>query len=342
MKQKPPLFLDIGTEAVKAGFLGKTAIEYYDKFGFFVSGDFEKEVFEKAVLKSAEGVQNSSRCVILGLPTDTLKAKVSCQFLERDNPNKIISQREEGKIREELFKKSRDGVGEAFFQECGISPQELCFSEELFTETSIEGYSVPRLAGYKGRRVGAVILSVFSLKNHLEKFQQIFKGLDLSVLKIVHPGQYLPKMFKDTRDGLFIDVGGQATQLFILKNGKPLEFLDFPAGGLDFSKELSQRFGLSEEKARDLKESYGRGEASEETRARIHEIFSETAESWFLSLKSKLQSFKDLIPSEVLLFGGASQLPEISAVLENLTKEKNLQILKNPQLINLKLISHAC
>jgi len=345
MKKQIPLVLDIGTEAIKAGFLKNTAIHYYDRFGSFSGRDPGKEMIKKAISEALEEVQGKEKAktkdVLVGLPPGALKVRTSYQALERKNSREPISQKEAEKIQQDIFKKGREKIGEIFFQEAGISLRDLAFLDEFSLGTKIDGYSVPRLVGYRGKRVGAAIFSVFSPKNYLEKFRRIFKDLNLEVLKISHPGQYLPKLFKDINEGIFIDVGGEVTQVFIVKNNNLSEIFDFPIGGRDFSKALSRTIGLSEEKARLFKESYAHKETTEETRARIHEIFSEVAEDWFFGLRDALRRFTGLRPSEIRLFGGGSQLPEISEILENLAEQRSPQILKDPQLINLTLISYA-
>lgn len=345
MKEKLPLFLDIGTESVKAGFLKNRVLRYYDRFGVFTGEDFEKEVIEKAVLKSAEQVQSRAglraKHIIASLPADILKAKISRHFLERSSLGKIISRQEEEKIRQEFLKDSRKKISEVFFQECGVNSRELDFLEAVFLESSIDGYSVPCFAGYKGKKLETVVFSVFSPREYLEKFQSILKGLELPLLKIVYSGQYLPKLFGQEKEGILLDVGGQITQVFVLKNGRLSEISDFSSGGKDFSKVISQTFGLSEEKARFLKEAYAKGEITQETRSKIKQVLLGVADSWFLSLKSRLQEFNGFVPSETFLFGGSGQLPEIREVLQKLTEEKSPQVLKNPQLINLSLLSHA-
>lgn len=344
MQEKSALVLDIGTASIKAGFLENTALQYYDGFAEFSGRSFEKEVIKKAVLRVLKEIQNKSGVgrneVLMSLPPEALRAKFSFQSLEIRNPSGTIAQKEEEEIRRELSKKNRKEVGEGFFEEYGIAPQELDFSEENFLAIKIDGYPVPRLAGYRGKKVEAEIFSTFSPRNYLNIFRQLFEELDLGPLKIVYPGQNLPKLFKETGDVIFLDVGGRVTQIFIVKNGKLADIFDFSVGGDDFSKAISQTFGMSEEKARLFKESYARKEITEETRARVHQIFSGVAENWFFILKSKLGSFAGQIPSKVVIFGGGSKLPEIPEVLEKLTKENPPQTLKNPQLVNLALISY--
>jgi cell division ATPase FtsA len=343
MQEKCYLVLDIGTEAVKAGISKETTIQYYDRFGIFNSRNFEEDVIKKAILKAIENLQSQTRLkaksVLLALPPHVLRARISLQSLEMGDPKKEISQ--------EILRKNKKEVSEAFLQESGILPQELEFLEQLFLETKIDGYLVPSFHGYQGRRAEAKILSIFSTREDLASFRKIFQELGLKVLKIIHPVQNLTKVFAD-RDGIFLDIGGKITQVFLVKNGKLEDITDFPMGGEDFSRILSQTLGLEEERARVLKERYSKGNMSEGTRKKFNEILSEVSEEWHRNLKLKLRGLSSMLTSQkFFLFGGGSQLPEIQDVLiENIAialeeKYSLVEIFKNPQEINLILLSNA-
>ncbi|RLC35151.1 MAG: hypothetical protein DRZ76_00890 [Candidatus Nealsonbacteria bacterium] len=329
MGDKDFLVLDIGTEAVKAGFSGKTVFRYYDRFGVFDSRDFERDVVGKALFGAIKDLKAERKPSLLALPPNVLRARISSYSLEIKNFR--------GDIEREILKHNQKEVSKAFFRESGILPQELEFLGQLFLEQKIDGYRVPFFKGYEGRKAEAVILSVFSAKEDLNKYRTIFRKLGVKILKIVHPAQSLTAVF-DKRDGVFLDVGGELTQIFVVKGGELQEIFDFPMGGRDFSKALSETLGLSEERARILKERYSLGAMEESSRTKMNEIFADVAQEWYDNLRSKLSNFKGLLPQKFFPFGGASQLPEISEVLE---EEYSLEILKNPQEINLILLSNA-
>lgn len=336
-KDKDVLVLDIGTEAVKT--FG-AAPQYYDQFGVFDSRDFGADVIKKAITKI---ISDPAKPIILGLPPDVLKARVSSQFLERKNPQKVIGGREQKEIEKEILRNNKKEVSEVFLQESGILPQELEFLEQLFLGVKIDGYLVPSLQGYQGGKVEVGILSVFSAKENLWRFQRIFQELGSKVLKIIHPVQNLTKVFENvyclpTEDGVFLDVGGEITQIFVVKSGKLAMIADFPMGGRDFSKTISQTLGFTGERARILKERYSQGKISENTRKEFNQIFSDLSKEWHHNLKLKLKEFKGFLPQNFFLFGGGSQLPEILEVLEG---EYSPEILKNPQEINLILLINA-
>lgn len=322
--------LDIGTEAIKIGLGDRTALQYYDRFGTFDGLNFKKDVVKKALVRALQNFDLNSP-VILGLPPGVIRARVSWRSL-------FIKDKDgESDLDRQMLEANKKEVSEIFFQESGILPQELEFSAQLFLERKIDGYCVPCFSGYQGKKAEALILSIFSAKQDLDLYWEIFGEIGLKVSKIVHPAQNLTRVFSET-EGVFLDVGGEATQIFIVKNGKLREVFDFSRGGRDFSRCLEQILGLSEARARIFKERYAQGQMSESVRKRVHEIFSDFSKEWYADLMRKMKDFEGLLPRNFFLFGGGSQLPEILEVLEEKYSPK---VLRNPQETNLILLSHA-
>lgn len=364
------LVLDIGTEVVKTLIFKKreekivilgAASQYFDQFGVFDSRDFEKDVLRKAIFKSLQNfdLQNLGGQAILGLPADIFKARVIFRSANRQKPKEIINNKEEKGIYQTILKEAQKEISRIYAQKSGILPEDVQFIDSKILEIKIDGYEVPGLRGYNGKKLEFRIFYSFLPKYYLQNFEKITKELDLGVLKITHPVQNLIKALGLARpfgaaNAIFLDVGGEITQVFFVKEGKIEGIHEFEVGGRAFSQALSQALGLNEERARDLKERYSGGLLGEESRARISEIFSDVLQEWLRNLRSKLRNSKSLLPSTIFLFGGGCQLPEIQGILDEGDWEvkfiypKDLKsiidtthTLNNPKDINLLLLCYA-
>lgn len=320
------LAIDIGTETIKALIFQKTGVKrsggyswrYFDRFGVFDSRDFEKDILKKAILKTIDEacgqVQNKENLpVILGLPANILKSRVVFQSFKRSNPKKILAKQELKEIYQTVFEKTKQKAFQDSYCQSGILFEEMEFLHQDILEIKIDGYEVPDFLGYNGENLDFSILTTFLPRYHFQNFTKIFKDLDLKISRINHLSQNLIKAFK--RDGIYLDVGGEITQIFLIKNGKLKMVDEFEIGGMNFSQTLWQTLGLTEERARILKERYSKKLLSEDVRKRMQEILIKIAEEWFRNLKSKLIISKSLLPSAIYIFGGASLLPEIEETL---------------------------
>lgn len=322
-KKKPRISLgiDIGTEAVKAVIFKREprlkilahSLEYFDRYGVFDSKSFEIDLVRKTLLKVIKDLKRTTSVkpekAILLLPPTVFKARVIDFDFEREDL-KPLEKDEREKIINQMTQESKKRVG----SEIGILPKDLYFQGGSILERKIDGYQVPSLLGFKGKEIEIKFLALFLLRDYFDNIKEIRDLLGMKT-RIVHESEGLGSWLNSfDPNSLFLDVGGRVTQFFLVKQGIE-EVNDFRGGGKDFSDLLSEELGLNENRARVLKERYARGELREASKA-IENFFKKRAQLWINDLKEKLAVFeKSITSSEIYLFGGGSNLPEIQASL---------------------------
>jgi len=183
-------------------------------------------------------------------------------------------------------------------------PKDINWISFNILNIKVDGYSVRWVQGYNGRELKFKILVIFSPKYYFESAQKILESLKLRVSKIIHLTEVLPVVFGEKiSDGIFIDVGGRISQIFLIKNEELMQFRELEKGGEIFTQKLSETLGIDIESARIFKEKYASKQLSPESEQRIREIFLKEKRTWYESL--------DIFSSPIFLFGGASLLPEI-------------------------------
>ena len=332
-KQEPEHFLaiDIGTEAIKAIVFKKEddkkiilgqALEYFETSLFFQGLDFQEEVLQKTIQKAIEEVQSITKIktqnLILGLPSNILIAKIVEGGFNRKNSKELIGEKEELQIHQEVFKKTKLKLSNEFAQKTGLLPEDFHFLNIKILESKIDGYEAPSIKKMTGATLDFKILTVFLSKYHLEKIRKICQNLSLKILKIVNLAENFPHFFsKEKLNALFLDIGGQLTNVLILEKGKLVEILEFEKGGIELTKRISQTLGMSFSEARRFKHDFSQSVLSKIVTQRIEEIISPDIKNWFNLLKENLkESPKKLLPSNIFLFGGGSLLPQISGILK--------------------------
>lgn len=350
---KIELGLDIGNEAVKALFFKKSekgikilgaGVEFFERFGVFDSRDFEKEVFSKAILKAVIAAKKSSFLsladksekkqletrkdwkVRLALPPNILKARILRKFLTREKPKEKISKIEAKNIFQFILEEAKKEIAKNFSLSSGILPSDIQWISLEIIESKIDGYFVRSLEGYEGKKLEFRILAVFIPKYYLERIEDILKNLNFGISSIIHIAEGLKDVY-NKEEGIFLDIGGDYTQIFIVKCGILEKIAEFSAGGRLFSKRLSEGLLLDEQNARILKERYAENSLRLDTKKRIKEILIPAKNFWYENFKNEIQkiNLKELLPSTVFLFGGGSLTPEIQDVLkENLANDQKL------------------
>lgn len=351
------LALDVGTEAVKAAVFEResqnyrilgSALQYFDESRPFGNDKVILKAKEEAVRwagKIPEGL-------LLNLAPNILRSRVRTFIFIRKNPEKIIEGHEAKTIIEIALKETEKEITRSLAKNSGILPQDIKFIDSKILEIKIDGYEVLKLLGYGGRDLEFKVLASFLPNGYFENFSRLFK--DFEKLRIVAAVKNLSVL--GVADGVFIDIGGEITQICLIRNNN-IEIIDeIERGGNDFSRAISQSLGMRLAEARFFKERYSLGILANDTRERTKEILSSSVGEWHSALKSKLKIVKGLIPSAFFVFGGGCLLPEIEELITNDGREAkflsfsafggkniidNTRSLNSPQFTNLILLIYA-
>lgn len=351
-KDKLFLCLDIGTEAVKTLIFTLPAVSktgtdkricvegssvcYCDGYGAFDGRDFETDVIEKTAAKAiGDAYQNfvslrkipkrNERGLKMKLPTvlsispHVLKGRVAVLFFKRTESARKISRKEAKRIEQEILHEIQGNIAKKFAQDYGILSHDIHWISSKILERKIDGYQVPTLEGYEGTSIEVRILTTFLPKQYLRVIREISRRIGITIASIVHPAEYISEALeRQNCDGIFLDVGGEMTQFFVVKNGIVQHIGECTGGGKTFSRLLVSTLGIQEERARLLKERYARGLLTDEVADKIQEMFAQEQEQWYKSIVGKLQNIKlkTAFVSRMVLFGGGSMLPGMKDILE--------------------------
>jgi cell division ATPase FtsA len=328
--------------------LGK-AREYYDQYSAFFSPYFEREIIKRTISKVIKDLERETKLktssLILTLPPDIFVSRIISQSLKRKGG--LIGKKEKEEILEKVTREGKKKMSQIYGREKGLLPWDLQFLElnpenepgnsklakkqEMvcqgvrILETKIDGYLVPDILNYGGRNLEFRILAHFLPRDYLiSNFfpVSILEEMGFETLKIFHQvGGLISLNLEGTcpelGEGIFLDIGGELSQIFLAKNGNLEKISEFKTGGKEFSQILSERLGLQEPDARILKHRYSKRDLTEESRQRIREFFETVLKIWFKNLREKLKEMSSgIFPSEIFIFGGGSLLPEIEEILE--------------------------
>jgi len=308
------LGIDVGTTAVKVlepeNLSYSTA--YLDKYSVFDTDSYTEDLIGKTIDKawSRLNLRKEFDRVLLSLPPAFFKARTKEIMIERNKEGKIAK-----KEKKDLINKARKKIKKDVSTELGILKSDIYFKDWNLISVEIDGYSVSDLQGYNGQRVRMKFLVVFLLNKFLRLRDVIEEKLKGEV-ELVHLAQGFLKNKDNFKDGVYLDVGGEATQLLLIKN-QGLEFVgETRTGGRRFSQVLADNLGLTELRSKALKERYSQEELSDEVAGAIEKMLRERKIEWLKEIKGILKEQKaKSLPSTFYLFGGGSKLNEIQRVI---------------------------
>jgi len=329
--------LDIGTESVKALIFdmeekkaGKKAVilgwgvSYFDNFDISGSGDFNRQILEKAVTKAIDNAKTNSFVssidkktkdaiikqkkwkVIVGLSPTILKAKVKNVSYVRKKVTTKIGKTEEEKIYGVVCADAKKEVELEYLGNTGILGNELYWKSCDIVDFKIDGYKVETIRNYKGENLNFKILLTFLPQQYLKRFTEVLSGLNLELINFIHISEAINKLPKETLiDGFYVDIGGDATQIIGVAKGTIRKVSDFERGVSSFAENVSVLFGIDKNSAYDLLENYSKQNLGEKSLAKLKEVFASERLRWYVDFKRNLgNSAEGKVFSSVFRFFG--------------------------------------
>jgi cell division ATPase FtsA len=271
-------------------------------------------------------------CVVVGLPNYLTIAEVFAVTHHRSTPAKRINDRE---LREVVERAQRLAL-----QQLGRKAEPLQIPREMRVELleaaisgiRIDGHGVTDPVGFPGENLAVAVFNVVVLSSHLRAVESIAEDLGLEILSTISGWQALASAL-GKRDGICIDVGGKATDVVLVRNGKAWGTASLPFGGSDFTKCLGETLGLSWKDAESLKLAFSRGRIESLSRADVGEAVKRVMEIWLGGVEATLSrvSSSQSLPHQFNLCGGGSALPALVDIMRSHHWMPGLAFSRHPQ-----------
>ncbi|MCK4892196.1 MAG: rod shape-determining protein [Candidatus Pacebacteria bacterium] len=265
--------------------------------------------------------------VIIGMNEEFIKSMTVNVNYTRKNPRVKISAKETKdiicKTKNDLFADIKKGTSKD-----EISNADVIIASSIIADIRIDGYGVMSPVGFKGNKIELKIFnSVLSSKN-LKIIKYIAKKLSLDVIDVLSE-PYAVAISMGIREtvkfnAILVDMGSKATSVAVVSEGNVSNVKIFNVGGMAFTKSLADEFNLEFSKAEKLKIKYSNKQIQKELFNRIKKIFDCNYDIMLTGVKLSLKelSGSNLLPTQILFYGGASQLLDISKVANKLFFEK--------------------
>jgi len=334
-KKQNFLVIDIGSRGVRGLILekenGKNKVkkfssETFKKFSTFQTNSFEDDVFKKAFSKILIelGLENDSlpMTTLIGLNPRILKAKITNFSVRKDDYKKMIEK--DKKTLESILDKAQQETIKNFIKHDNeLLINDFQIVRKNIIERKISGYKVDFVKSHNGKSFSFKVLVIFTLKKYLKIIDFVKTFFNSKNILLVHKIQGIFSWLKNRKkfSGVFIDIGSNFTQIFLLNNGLIEHTLEIKIGADIFTKTLSEKLGLTYEEAENLKIKFSKGDISSNSQKIIQEFLSKPLNFWFNNLKQELKKccndFDLFLPKNFYIFGGGSLLPGIKKILKN-------------------------
>jgi cell division ATPase FtsA len=334
-KKENYLVIDIGSRGVrglilekgdKGNIIKKFSSEIFRKFSTFQTNNFENDIFKKAFSKVLIdlGLENDSlpETTLIGFNPEILKSEITNFAIKKNNYQRMTGE-DENMIESILEKVQRKTIKNFIKQNNQLLINDFQIITKNIIEKKVSGYKVSSVKSRSGKTFSFKVLVIFTLKKYLKIISFVKSFFNSKNILLVNKAQGIFFWLKKRKkfSGIFIDIGSKFTQVFLLNNGLVEHILDIKIGGDIFTKTLSEKLGLTDQEAENLKIQFSKGEVSSDSEKIIQEFLSKPLSLWFDNLKQKLKKccndFDIFLPKNFYIFGGGSLLPGIKKILKN-------------------------
>ncbi len=344
--------LDIGTEFVKSSIFQVNDENQIEIVGYGkarqkltdISGGVVTDIAgviencEESLYEAADQAGFLPDQCVVGIAGELVKGNITTVHYTRTQPRKKLAYEELKSIVEKVQNRAFQKARESLAKETGYKEIDIKLVHSAIVNVKIDSYKVNNPIGFQGKDVAVSVFNTFAPIVHIGAIQAIAEGLELDLLSISAEPYAVAKAVglegQSDFSAIFLDIGGGTTDVAVVRNGGLEGTKMIAIGGRAFTKKIANDLAIDFDTAEKMKISYASGNLDEKTSNMIKNSLETDCEVWLTGVQLTLEEFSnvDLLPSKIMLCGGASQLPEIKKQLETDEWYKDLAFAKKPKI----------
>ncbi|MBI4128760.1 MAG: hypothetical protein HY460_01800 [Parcubacteria group bacterium] len=210
---------------------------------------------------------------------------------------------------------ARERVGEIVSTEWGVAKEEARILTATAEEVRIDGYRVSDPIGLTGKTVQLKIFHVYTRNRDAEILEEIADKLHVSLHAVTAGTHALAQAYaaeEGERFGaIFIDVGGEITDIAVMRAGEFEGICSFPFGGEAYTKRIADELAIPFDDAEDLKIKFSAGgHLASSISQKVAAALERDIARWLESVELSLREFSqvELFPPLCILSGSGAQL----------------------------------
>lgn len=216
--------------------------------------------------------------------------------------------------------------------------------EKRVVQIKLNGYEVANPYGKKAERADISLLISLIPKAVTDKIFDIsmstYHAKDTEIFSFpLASFSTLRDVFHNERDFIFVDMGGELTDVSVIKDGLILETVSFPLGHHFLTRKVAKKFATKHEEASSLVKLYQEGHMEPSVEANLKPVMVEAAAEWSKAFHEALDSISKKIALPTRLFAMINN-SFVNFFMRVLTEEKISEFGTSETVLDVTLVNH--
>ncbi len=265
--------------------------------------------------------------LVVGLPASELRGRAWSMNQSRPRADRPVEERELEALLERVLRLAVNRLHNPDLDEA-----EWLLVDAAPVVTTIDGRGVTDPVGFRGHEIGSTVFAALAQVDVVRRWGLVAKELEFSTLTLTATPLALAAGLPRSQ-GLLVDLGGATTELIWSKSERPLLVESMPTGGESLTRALARKWSLSRERATRLKRAYSSGLLDDDAASQVQAVLWPVVQQWLKEAEEVLARMnqEDLLPQDLYLAGGGSDLPEMESAVRSLAWSRRLQFARYPQ-----------
>jgi cell division protein FtsA len=209
--------------------------------------------------------------------------------------------------------------------------------------TKVNNQIVKDPFGAEGESVEVAMFTAFAPQHHVKNLQKLAKSLRLKIVAIGSTMFSLVNCLRlanpDLMDYIVMDFGSDVTDVGVVFGNGIVSTRSLHIGGAHFTREISQKMGLSLREAERMKRNYSYGKLSNSETNLVQNSIQETLDVWLNGIELLFGEFTGVktFASRIFLAGGGIKLPDIHDYVTQEPWTKGIPFRAPPEFTKLKM-----
>ena len=291
----------------------------------------------EALTETVMGEQLVADRAVLGISGPVLKSTYVSLAAPRARPADRIT---EGELRALLQRAERLALQQArseLAMETGSPAVDVGLVDADVVQILVDGYRVSSPVRLQGRQLEVRVFNLFAPLDFLAAVNSVAAALELEPVMIL-AGPCLVGRVLARGDAIVIDIGGECTDVVLLRGGGIERMRTLPMGGLSFTRRVGRTLGVPVMAAEEIKKSYAAGRLDWARTEEVRAALTADVRTWLDAVQALLEEMaaSDTLPPRVLLCGGGAALPDLERAARSYPWVRLLPFTRYPEIIVLQ------